>query len=304
MYDSLSSDFSHHTVELADLGQEVLQWRRKNLYMVIKHGKVNIWSARGSYDYTAYLFTAGPGALLAKLEQKLLATTLWWIQSSWHLLLMALRAESGSWNNLTVRLPGCGGSFVGSSVLLFPNLLLVPVPCSDRINVRVDGGVSDISCRGWVRPCAGFAWSHSLVGGVSQSGRWGLSFVLNKEKNWGSAAVGWSGAPSKELGFRWPGNELSIGCPAAQLRVIKAGMTCHSRTCCKSPSDEFTNKMPVVLNSRRHVSPAGCSSSAWRGEQPWRGRHCSLRLCWHGAQLLSSRDPGECCAGQTGGCCL
>lgn len=27
--------------------------------MVIKHGKVNISSARGSYDYTAYLCTAG-----------------------------------------------------------------------------------------------------------------------------------------------------------------------------------------------------------------------------------------------------
>lgn len=74
-------------------------------------------------------------------------------------------------------------------------------------------------------------------GGVFQSGRWGLSFILNEEKNWGSAAVGWSVAPAKELGFRWPGNELSIGCPAAQLRVIKPGMTCHSRTRCKSSSD-------------------------------------------------------------------
>lgn len=51
----------------------------------------------------------------------------------------------------------------GSSVLLFPNLLLVPVPCSDHIHTALMG-VSDISCPGWVRPCAELAWSHSLVG--------------------------------------------------------------------------------------------------------------------------------------------
>lgn len=42
-------------------------------------------------------------------------------------------------------------------------------------------------------------------------------------------------------------------------------MTCHSRARCKRSSDEFTNKMPVVLKSRGHMSPSGHSSSAWLG---------------------------------------
>lgn len=216
---------------------------------------------------------------------------------------MTTRAESGSWNNLAVRLPGCAGSFVGELSAALPkpapSACAMQWPHPHGVNGRlrhIMSWMGETLCRACMVSFPG--------GGVFQSGRWGLSFILDEEKNWGSAAVGWSVAPAKELGFRWPGNELSVGCPAAQLRVIKPGMTWHSRTRCKSSSDEFTNKMPMVLNSRRHVSPSGCSSSAWRGEQPWRGRHCSLRLCWHGAQLLSSRDPGECCAGQTGGCCL
>lgn len=115
--------------------------------------------------------------------------------------------------------------------------------------------------------------SHSLTSWWGQALRAGggeVPLFSNEEKNWGSTAGGWSITPAEGLGVRWPGNELSLLCalqPSCRrcLRVLRPGMTCHSRTCCKRRSDEFTNKMPTVFKSKGHMSLAGHSSRAWLG---------------------------------------
>lgn len=195
----------------SDLEQEILQWRRKNLYMAIIHGKVNISSASSSYDYTAYLCAAGA-----------------W--SSWHLLSLPPRTEFGSRNNLPER-----------------SSWLVWLICSWCQGIRhaetfSTPGVLGMACPGEHR---GETLRCSRVPNPGRGSPWvaaGVSLLSDEGKTW-PCEQGVEHCP-KQGARGCERSPLSPDSPAGG--DARASPTCHTRTHCKTSWDEVTNKMPLA----------------------------------------------------------
>lgn len=206
----------------SDLEQEILQWRRKNLYMAIIHGKVNISSASSSYDYTAYLCAAGA-----------------W--SSWHLLPMSPRTEFGSWNNLPER-----SSWL---VWLFcswcQGIRLAETSSTPRSPVVSGMARAGESC-GETLSTTGLRCSRvpTLGGAEPQSGCGGVFAV-----RWRTDLTLWAGVehcPKQGARGCVAGCERSPSSPESPAGDARASPTRHSRTRCKTSRDEVTNKMPLA----------------------------------------------------------
>lgn len=95
----------------------------------------------------------------------------------------------------------------------------------------------------------------------------GVSLFSDEGKIWDCKQRGGALLQARGLGLRGQGVNALLWVPYSPAGgdACAPGMTCHSRTHCKMSSDEVTNKMPTVLKSRGHMSPAGHSPSACLG---------------------------------------
>lgn len=127
---------------------------------------------------------------------------------------------------------------------------------------------------------------------------WGwISLFPDEGKIWDCKQRGGALPQARGLGLRSQGVN-------ALLCITRPGMTCHSRTRCKPSSAEVTNKKPMVLKSRGHMSAAGHSQvRAWGcfpAPSSCQGRRCSLGAVLTRRSSFHPATPGTAALGKMG----